>query len=683
MSIERKALSVNELDFNRIKSNISTFLNNQSTFTDYDFESSGLSVILDILSYFTHYQGVYNNLVANELFLDSAVKRNSLVSHAKSLGYTPRSISAPVAVVNIENYEAADGSLVLRRGTRFTGRIGNTSYNFVPIKDYNLDSTGNANNVEIYQGNVRSVSYVVPTGDSSIKYTIPQSGVDTKTIVVQVYESVSNSSGISDVWAEGNNYTQIGPRTNAYFLQENFDESFSISFGDGIIGRKLEAGNVITITYLTTDGSAANGLGKADSDTSRSFVIGNSTGSPTVSVVNYASGGGERETISSIRYNAPKAYAAQNRAVTTNDFEALVANNFGGFRSVYAFGGEDAEPPQFGRVIVTLNPNVGSVIPSSLKNSIESFLRQRCSVGVTPIVEDPTPLYIKYQSNVVFNPNSSFLNVTALKEQIGNNITNFIITNTNDFNTAISISKLQRSVLNAFPSVSSMSFSPFLEFRFVPVENTTSGYVIDLKNPIFHPHDGHMPVVSSNLFGYTDATGTRQNVNLDDDGNGNLRVYQLVEGEKVYLENNFGTVNYERGVINISNYALSIAEQGGIRVTARIGASRLTSRDTSILLVDQTDSSRQQITMFPDNRPDRQLISSNSAEGSFVGTSSISRQITLEGAANVVVSESVTGTQNPSGGGVIGDASSASVSPPSEQFFQNPGSGSSGLGGGY
>ena len=226
MSIERKALSVNELDFNRIKSNISTFLNNQSTFTDYDFESSGLSVILDILSYFTHYQGVYNNLVANELFLDSAVKRNSLVSHAKSLGYTPRSISAPVAVVNVENYEAADGSLVLRRGTRFTGRIGNTSYNFVPIKDYNLDSTGNANNVEIYQGNVRSVSYVVPTGDSSIKYTIPQSGVDTKTIVVQVYESVSNSSGISDVWAEGNNYTQIGPNTNAYFLQENFDESF-------------------------------------------------------------------------------------------------------------------------------------------------------------------------------------------------------------------------------------------------------------------------------------------------------------------------------------------------------------------------------------------------------------------------------------------------------------------------
>ena len=171
--------------------------------------------------------------------------------------------------------------------------------------------------------------------------------------------------------------------------------------------------------------------------------------------------------------------------------------------------------------------------------------------------------------------------------------------------------------------------------------------MIDLKNPIFHPHDGHVAVISSNLFGYTDATGTRQNVYLDDDGNGNLRVYKIDGGEKVYLENNFGTVNYERGVINISNYALSIAEQGGIRVTARIGASRLTSRGTSILLVDQTDPSRQQITMFPDNRPDRQLISANSAEGSFVGTSSISRQITLEGAANVVVSESVTGHKIP------------------------------------
>ena len=671
MALERKALSVNELDFDRIKTNITTFLNNQSTFTDYDFESSGLSVLLDILSYFTHYQGIYNNLVANELFLDSAVKRSSLVSHAKSLGYTPRSVTAPIAVVNISNYDTQTG--VLRRGSRFTGRIGNVNYNFVPIRDYTLSSTGDVENVELYQGDVRSVSFVAPSGDSSIRYTIPDSAVDTKTIKVQVFESPTNPNGISDVWAEGSNYTQIGPTTNVYFLQEDFDESFSISFGDGVIGKKLSAGNVITISYLVTKGAEANGLGKSDSSTSRSFVS-NASALSTVTVVNYAAGGGDKETISSIRFNAPKAYAAQNRAITTNDYEALIANNFGGFRSVYAFGGEDAEPPQFGRVIVVLNPNVGSVIPTSLKTSIESFLRQRCSVGVTPVVEDPNPLYVRYASNVIYNPNSSLLNEVALKEQIEQNITKFIIENTNDFNTSISLSKLQRSVLNAFSSVSSLSFTPYLEYRFVPVQNTTSGYVVDLKNPIFHPHNGHMPEISSNLFQYTDDLGQTRNVYLDDDGNGTLRVYELVAGEKVYVNTSFGTVNYERGVINIGNYNLGIAEQGSIRVRAKIGGSRLTSRDTSILLIDQTDTSRQNVVMFPDSRPDRQVISSNSAEGTFLGTSSISRQIS----ENIIVSESVTGTQNPVGGGGASDSASSSL--PSNDLFQGPGSDSGGYG---
>ena len=679
MALERKALSVNELDFDRIKTNITTFLNNQNTFTDYDFESSGLSVLLDILSYFTHYQGIYNNLVANELFLDSAVKRSSLVSHAKSLGYTPRSTTSPVAVVNITNFEDPNNAGILRRGSRFSGRAGNANYNFVPIRDYELDSEGNVNNVELYQGDVRSVSFVAPSGDSSIRYTIPDSAVDTKTIKVQVFESPSNPNGISDVWAEGSNYTQIGPSTNAYFLQEDFDESFSVSFGDGVVGRKLEAGNVITISYLVTKGDEANGIGKSDSEASRSFVSEQSTFA-VVSVVNFASGGGEKESISSIRFNAPKAYAAQNRAITTNDYEALIANNFGGFRSVYAFGGEDAEPPQFGRVIVVLNPNLGSVIPTSLKTSIESFLRRRCSVGVTPVVQDPNPLYVKYESNVIYNPNKTMLNEAALKDQIQKNISRFIVNNTNDFNTSVSLSKIQRSVLDAFSSVSSMTFTPYLEYRFVPVENTTSGYVVDLKNSIFHPHNGHMAEISSNLFQYTDNLGQTRNVYLDDDGNGILRVYELINGEKVYINTSFGTVNYERGVINIGNYNLGIAEQGGIRIRAKIGGSRLTSRDTSILLIDQTDNSRQNVVMFPDSRPDRQIIASNSAEGTFLGTSSISRQIT----ENIIVSESVTGTQNPGGGGggggYGGASDSASSTPPSSDLFQGPGSGS---GGGY
>jgi len=620
MSTERQSLQVNELDFNTLKNNIQSFLKNQSEFSDYNFEGSGLTVLLDILSYFTHYQGIYNNLIANELFLDTAVKRSSVVSHAKSLGYTPRSKTAATAVVNANLPAVRTNSLP--RGSVFTARAGNRTYKFTntePVLLQDGDGDGKKiDNLSIQEGTIRSFSFVVPSGESSNKFRLPDKDIDTKTLKVQVFTSVSDNSGVNDVWSEGNNYNTITSTTNAYFVEEDYDGVFSIYFGDGVTGRKLDAGNFITVSYLKTNGAVVNGIGVNDSPTNRVFTYDSNS---TVDVVSIASGGSDVESISSIRYNAPKAFAAQNRAVTTSDFEALVTNNFSGFKSVYVYGGENADPPEFGRVLIALKPNNASIVPTSIKSSIESFLSTRCSVSVAPKVVDTIPLYFRYSANVVYDPSQTILNDASIQASVKSTISDFFETNTADFFSVLSISKMQKNVLEALPEIESMVITPTLEFRFNPVE-ASSSYEIKFKNNISHPHDGHKPVISSNTFGYINNDGSVTSVFLEDDGFGNIVLYQTVNGEKIVVVENFGTVNYSLGVVRL-NAATLRAFTGSINVFAEISGNRVVSSERFILLQDFNDVQRALVTTFADDRPDRQIIAS--AGGSeFVGTSSIS-----------------------------------------------------------
>ena len=653
MSTERQSLQVNELDFNTLKSNIQSFLKNQSEFSDYNFEGSGLTVLLDILSYFTHYQGIYNNLIANELFLDTAVKRSSVVSHAKSLGYTPRSKTAATATVNA-NFPALRTNS-LPRGSVFKARAGNRSYNFTntePILLQDGDGDGKkVENLSIQEGTIRSFSFVVPSGDSSNKFRLPDKDIDTKTLKVQVFTSVSDTTGVNDVWSEGNNYNTITSTTNAYFVEEDYDGVFSIYFGDGVTGRKLDAGNFITVSYLKTNGAVVNGIGVNDSPTNRVFTFDSNS---TVDVVNIASGGSDVETISSIRYNAPKAFASQNRAVTTSDFEALVSNNFSGFKSVYVYGGENADPPEFGRVLIALKPNTASIVPSSIKSSIESFLSKRCSVSVAPKVVDTVPLYFRYSASVVFDPSQTILNSTSIAASVRATISDYFETNTADFFSVLSISKLQKTVLDALPEVESMVITPSLEYRFNPVQ-TSSSYELKFKNNISHPHDGHKPVISSNTFGYVNTDGSLTSVFLEDDGSGNIVLYQTVDGEKLVVVQNFGTVNYESGIIRLNAATLrSLSES--INVFAEISGNRVVSSERFILLQDFNDAQRALVTTFADDRPDRQIVAS-AAGSEFVGTSSISVNLA---STNTTTTPTDSGTRSTSGGSSVSTPSTPS-----------------------
>lgn len=671
MSNDRKSLQVNELDFEGIRGNISSFLKDQDKFSDYNFEASGLSVLLDVLSYFTHYQGLYNNLIANELFLDTAVKRSSVVSQAKSLGYTPRSVSAPTARVNLTLNNSTNN--LLRRGSVFTGRNGNTSYTFVATDDQVGTVTGTSttfSDVPIREGIIRTSTFVVPSNDNTQKYTIPDEKIDTKTIVVQVLRSVNDNEGITDVWTNANTKSTVGSDDTVYFLDEEFTGVFSVSFGDGVMGRKVSAGNVILISYLQSSGAAANSLGLNDSETNRAFVYNGDTNS-VVEVVEASAGGGAKESIASIRSNAPKAYAAQNRAVTTNDYEAIINNNFSGFRSVYVYGGEDAEPPEFGKVFIALNPTIGSITPTSLKGEIESFMKTRCPVSITPEVIDPDFIFIKYNSNVVFNPSLTVLSTDQVKDEVRRLVFNYISQNTVNFNTSVSLSGLQKSILDGLPEVQSLTFNPLLEFRFTPAINTVASYQINFRNPIFHPHEGHSPVVSSNDFIYIDSNGQQKVVKLDDDGRGKLRVYQLSGNVRNYLETDFGTIDYASGKLSLNSFALNISSDSSIKITVEITGSRIASSNKSILQVDQLDPSYSNIIMTADDRPDRRLVT-DTASAEYIGTSSISQQISTSSSTTTYSSTSGAGAGSGSGSGSGGGSSSG-----------GGGGGGGGYGGGY
>tara|TARA_A100001515_G_scaffold59198_1_gene46745 strand:+ start:8542 stop:10530 length:1989 start_codon:yes stop_codon:yes gene_type:complete len=628
MDNERQSLSVNQLDFDTIKQNMINFLQNQEEFKDYDFEGSGLSVILDLLSYYTHYQGVYNNFTASELFLDTAQKRSSVVSHAKSLGYVPFSRTAPTLTANCTFNNLKINTLP--RGTRFLARVGNKSYNFTNIDPISLSildtNTGNgrfANNVELREGEIKSFSFVVPSSDANQNYRIDDPNADTKTFRVQVFKSVSDTSGVDDVWSEANSYTEITSTTNAFFVEEDFDGVYSIRFGDGVIGKKLSAGNLINVSYLQTNGPLANGVGKTDSATSRALFYNEFS---TIEVESAASGGSERESVASIRFNSPKSFSAQNRAVTTSDFEALVSNNFSGFRSVYCYGGEDANPPQFGKVFITLKPNSGSIITTSLKNSIQTFLQSKCSVGVSPEVVDAIQLYFRYNANVVYDPSKTILNEASLIAVIQQTISDYFEQNSQNFFSVVSISRMEKKILDSLVEVETLSLTPSLEARFIPTPNAPSNYALNFANPIFHPHDGHSAVVTTNDFIYFDNDGNEVVVFAEDDGLGKLKLFTTVNSTKNVVEEDFGTVDYEKGVVTFNNFTIKELS-GDVRVRSVIANNRLIANENYILAQDVQDSERNNVVMSPDDRPDRKIQTSTSGV-SYVGTSSISSAFT-------------------------------------------------------
>ena len=593
---------VDRLDFDQIKNSLKDYLRGQETFKDYDFEGSTMNILLDLLAYNTHYQAFYANMVANEAFLDSARKRNSVVSLAKHLNYTPRSRKASRIVVNVK-YPTSDntitarndllragaGALSLPRGTRFSARGENgDTYVFNTLEDYRfevIDGELIARNVVIYEGNLRTDSFVSNTKDTNQRFLISDKNVDIDTIIARVTASVSDTFGINDSWRRANDITELSGDSTVFFVQETQDGTWEIYFGDGVIGRALENGNLVRVIYLSTKGPLANGIGSSDSEQSPTFY---STDSYIVSVVTDEDGnpqpsyGGEdSEETDSIRFYAPRSYQAQERAVSANDYLAALARDYSlRSDSFLVWGGEENDPPQYGKVFISIKPKNSAKLSITEKQAIaRNILRQRNVLTVTPEVVDPDVTYINPTVTVYYDPNKTIISGNELASEIQSRIIVYGDENLNKFGSNFRSSKFSTFVDSIDPSINSSDVSLVLEKRVEPQFNRTLPYTIKFDNSLNHPIDGYPSILESTSFYYTDYTSNavvKPSVEayLDDNGYGVIRIYKIVGDTKVYLVENTGTVDYTTGTIVLKSFAPLGIPDGSIDIKIRVVPQR-------------------------------------------------------------------------------------------------------------
>ena len=478
-------IQVTDLDFNSIKSNFTNYLKSQDTFKDYNFEGSGMSVLLDVLSYNTQYNAYYLNMVANEMFLDSAVQRSSVISQAKVLNYTPKSAIAPTATVNIVVNGVTTPSLTLPAGLTFlSSPVNGVNYNFVNYDSQTVNTIGPTatfKNVKIKQGVLGSFSTVV-NSTTNPKYTfeIPDTTIDTTTLKVTVQQSLTSTN--YDVYNLADSVLALNGTSLVYFLQESLKGTYEIYFGDGVLGKQLSDGNVVNISYLATDGTLAAGA--------NSFVLMNTIGGFSASAVNSvyaASQGGEKESIQSIKFQAPKAYAAQGRAVTKEDYITAIQQNSLGysFDGVNVWGGEQNDPPVYGQIFVCLKPAGSYALTNTQKQRIiNSVIKPISVLTVEPTIVDPDYTYIKINANVFYDPKKTTYTANQIGQLVTSAINNFGTNSLNTFNSTFAVSDLTLAIKSADNSIITNEISIQLQKKFNPSLTNQSTYKLYYGVPI-------------------------------------------------------------------------------------------------------------------------------------------------------------------------------------------------------
>ena len=510
-------LRVTELDFDTIKNNLKNFLKQQTEFQDYDFEGSGLNILLDVLAYNTHYNAYYLNMVANESFLDTAILRDSVVSHAKSLGYIPHSMSSARANVSLTVTTTSSDpnqSLTIPFGFTFQSNlIDNQSYTFNVLDSVTVDRTGDEfifENLPIHEGQLVSYSYTHSSvSNPKSIFVIQDKNVDTSTIKVTVQNSISNTQ--IETFVQNSNTFEINGNSPVFFLQEGRNELYEIYFGDNVIGKSIPDGSIVTITYLITNGSVAD---KANGFVPLSTIGGYSNISVEVNSV--ASGSSMRESVDSIKYSAPLQFATQNRLVTYKDYESFIKKNYPSVDSVSVWGSEDDIPPSYGKVIVSLKPKENYYISESEKQRIiDEILKPKSIIAIQTEIRDPEYLYLIVNNYVKYDKRKTTDTVQQIKEKIRNAVVSYRDLYLNRFDGRFVLSKLQESIDNTNDSAIIGSESVVrVQKRFVPEINTLKNYTIDFNVPL---HRGTLSNrLTSTEFDVIDFSGILRTVTYEE-----------------------------------------------------------------------------------------------------------------------------------------------------------------------
>jgi uncharacterized protein YxeA len=552
-------MKVNELDFDSIKGNLKEFLKNQNQLKDFDFDGSSINILIDLLAYNTHYNAFYSNMVANEMFLDTATLRDSVVSRAKMLGYTPRSMASSKILVNIEipvptTTSPLPTSIIVPKYTKYKTVIDGKTYYFNTVQDHSAVQvrTEGSNyifstlNIYLYEGNKVEQKYVFDKNNPSQRMVLTNNNIDTSTLNVRVQRSATNLA--TTTFLKTVSITDLNSESPAYFLQEIEKELYEVYFGDGNMGRALEHNNLILIDYLTTNGIDANG---ASTFAYTTPIEGYEQQIRLVEGNTKSSGGAERETTESIRYLAPLNFNAQNRVVTSTDYKTAILQNYADVQAVTSWGGEENDPPIYGKVFIAMKPKTGFVINDIAKEQIkDSILKSRSVVSITPEIIDPSYIFIRPLINVYFSREVGSYSASDIEQFVKDAVLNFSQVELEQFNTYFRYSKFLRTIDSANPAIQNSSISMTLLKKLVITPNASKAYSTKFSNAIIYPHEGHFGSIYTNNFTYFGDAGCY----LSDDGYGVINVYKLVVGERRLIDTNKGSVNYETGQVDIINF---------------------------------------------------------------------------------------------------------------------------------
>ena len=543
-------LEVSELDFDAIKVNLKTFLQSQTQFQDYDFEGAGLSILLDVLSYNTHYLSYIANMSTNEMYLDSADIRKNIVSLAKMLGYTPTSPRAPRAQIDIVVNNATGSSVTMQKGTIFTTTVDTVDYQYVTNADTTITPVNGVytfNDVTLYEGTLVTFKYTVDVNDTDQKFVIPSSMADTSTLKVTVQNS--NTDTTQGVYALAGGYNNVASDSKVYFIQEGSDNKYEIYFGDGVVGKKLSDGNIIILEYVVTNTVNSNGASKFS-------LSGNIGGfnNVTITTDSNSQGGAIAETNQSIKFNAPLQYAAQDRAVTATDYETLVKSIYPNALSVSAWGGEDDETPQYGVVNISIKAKSGTVLSDTSKADIVTQLKPYNVASVRPVIKDPETTSVLITSNVKYDAKATAKTADTIKADVIDSLTTYNASTLQKFDAVFRYSKVTGLIDSADTSILSNITTVKIRKDFQPLISTSAKYSIYFRNALYNPHSGHMAssggILTSSGF---KVDGNDNECFFDDDGAGNVRLYFMSSGVKSYLNSTQGTIDYKTGAITLNS----------------------------------------------------------------------------------------------------------------------------------
>jgi hypothetical protein len=552
VTTKNKRIQVGDLDFDQIKSNIKSYLKGQDEFSDYDFEGSALSTLVDVLAYNTHYNAIYTNLAVNESFLDSASKRASVVSLAKSLGYTPRSARCPRATITatLGGADPAATTASLPIEQPFSTVVNGKTYNFFNTASQTVSRAINGNfvftDVELIQGTKISHRYTYGTGQ---RFLIQNENCDTSTLTVRVQPNAASDQ--SYVYTQASTILDINEESRIYFIKEIEGGLYEITFGDDILGRQLEEGNVISITYYVSDLDEAN--------YAKTFTYNGATllsGTVSCTAISSATGGAAPEDIDSIKHNAPRMYAAQNRAVTPDDYKALIYTLYPEARSVTVWGGENNSPPVYGKTYICVKPEGALKLTQTQKDYINNnILQQRNIVTITPELVDPEYFNIKVTSFVYYDPRQTTKTALEIANQVKQEIFNYDETTLAKFDSMLRYSKLVRLIDDADPAITNNITRVMVRRQFSPAYNISAEYKLTLINPISQDGGKQGKVFSSTGFYIPNSTRIHF---LDDDSAGNVRLYYVNEQqEQVFVNKTIGTIDYEAGQVVVRNLTIT------------------------------------------------------------------------------------------------------------------------------